>query len=399
MDCPQVGSSTQHLDPISPPARSFVHRVGLDLVDETGRPLTLRGTSLGGWLLWEGWIWGGGINLLHFWGQSQSSIEERLALAAGPEALCAFRQEVQRRFITEADIAAIAAAGFNVVRVPLNHRDFACETSPGWALLDRLLDWCEAHHVYAVLELHSAPGGQTGFFISDPEATLLWDSEEAKDRTVALWRALAARYGGRSIVAGYDLLGEPMPPAPDDLVNLDRRIVAAIRAVDASHLLVVEGTDYARDFSMFRAPLDDNQVYSFHMYTWFGDDRAERLRGYARVAATQGVPMWCGEFGENTRPMLESTLALFDAQVPPLAGWSFWTWKRTARSGWATLHGIPLPAGWQRLIDWAVNDSGPRPTPEDARRSMNEFLDAADIARATSDAGLAELLSAHARAR
>jgi hypothetical protein len=391
-----VVSSTQ---PSATPATSFVHRVGLGLVDETGRPLTLRGTNLGGWLLWEGWIWGASINVLHFWGQSQSAMEERLAQAGGADALCRFRQGVRERFITEADIAAIADAGFNVVRVPLNHRDFACEGSPGWTLLDRLLDWCEKHRVYAVLELHSAPGGQTRFFISDPEPVLLWDSEQAKDRTVALWRALAQRYAGRSIVAGYDLLGEPMPPEGDDLVDLDRRIIAAIRAVDVGHLLIVEGTDYARDFSMFRAPLDDNQIYSFHLYTWFGDDRASRLRGFTRVAAAQGIPMWCGEFGENTLPMLESTLDMFDAQTPALVGWSFWTWKRTARSNWATLHGLQLPAGWQRLVDWAVNDDGRRPAPEDARRSMEEFLGAADLARSTSDPGLGKVLSAHARAR
>ena len=140
---------------------------------------------------------GARLSLLHFAAQSQSAIEARLAEAAGTEATCRFRQGVRDRFVTEQDVAAIAAEGFNVVRVPLNHRDFACPSAPGWAVVDRLLHWCEAHHVYVVLELHSAPGGQTRFFISDPEAVLLWDSDEAKDRTVAVWRAIAARYAGQ----------------------------------------------------------------------------------------------------------------------------------------------------------------------------------------------------------
>jgi hypothetical protein len=357
----------------------------------------LRGTSLGGWLVWEGWIWGAPLRLAHLWGQSQSAIEERLSEAAGADALCRFREAVRDRFVTEADIAAIADAGFNVVRVPLNHRDFACEGSPGWAVLDRLLGWCEAHRVYAVLDLHSAPGGQTRAFTADPEPGLLWDSSEAKDRTVALWGALALRYKGRAIVAGYDLLNEPTPPKGSDLVDLDRRIVAAIRTVDANHMLIVEGADYARDFSMFRAPLDDNQIYSFHIYTWFGDDRADRLRGYAKVAAAQRVPMWCGEFGENTLTMLKTTLDQFDAQAPALVGWSFWTWKRALRGRWATLHGIPLPAAWTSLIAWAVDNDGAMPTPEDARRSMAEFLDAAAFPRLVSDPLLGEELRRHAR--
>jgi aryl-phospho-beta-D-glucosidase BglC (GH1 family) len=381
------------------PATSYVHRQGLVVLDESGRPLKLRGVDLGGWLLWEGWIWGGDLSLFHFWGQSQSSIEERLAEAAGVEEACRFRQDVRDRFITEADIAAIAEEGFNVVRVPLNHRDFACHGAPGWAVVDRLLGWCEAHHVYAVLELHSAPGGQTKFFISDPEETLLWDSDEAKERTVAVWRAIAKRYAGRAIVAGYDLLGEPMPPRGEDLVSLYRRIAAGIRGVDPHHMLIVEGTDYARDFSMLTAPLDDNQIYSFHMYTWFGDDRRDRIAGYANVAAAQGVPMWCGEFGENTLPMIESTLDLFQAQVPALAGWSYWTWKRTAKSNWATLHGIVLPESWQRLIAWAVDNDGSRPTPEEARRAMAEFIDATAFQRLTSEPALVEALSLHARGR
>lgn len=393
-DCPGGALSR---GPVPAPASAFVHRVGLGVVDEAGRPLKLRGVDLGGWLLWEGWIWGGDLSLFHFGGQSQQSIEARLAAAAGDDALCRFREGVRDRFITEEDIAAIAAEGFNVVRVPLNHRDFACDTSPGWAVVDRLLDWCDAHHVYAILELHSAPGGQTRFFISDPEPVRLWSSEEAQSRTVAVWRAIAERYAGRSIVAGYDLLGEPMPPEDLELVDLDRRIVAAIRAVDQGHMLVVEGTDYARDFSMFDAPLDDNAIYSFHMYTWFGDDRRSRLANYAKIATAQGVPMWCGEFGENTRPMLASTLDLFDAQTPALVGWSYWTWKRTATSNWATLHGIVLPPDWKRLIDWAVDDAGPRPTPEEARKSMGEFLDATAFARLTSDAALTAILAEHAR--
>jgi len=394
-DCPRLEPPS--VEPRGTPAASFVHREGLGVVDERGRPLQLRGVNLGGWLLWEGWIWGGALKLLHPWGQAEAAIEERLAEAAGTDALCSFREDVRERFVTEADIAAIAAAGFDVVRVPLDHRDFACDTSPGWAVVDRLLEWCEAHGVHAVLDLHSAPGGQTKFFTANPEPVLLWDSAEAQERTVALWQRIARRYAGRAAVAGYDLLNEPRTPDPAALVALYRRIADAIRAVDRGHMLVVEGADFARDFSMFPAPLDDNQIYSFHMYTWFGDDRVDRLRGYARVASAQGVPMWCGEFGESSTPMISSTLDLFDQQTPGLAGWSYWTWKRTAASRFATLHGITLPPAWKRLIEWAVNDSGTRPAQSEAQGALRDFVDAAQVDRLTTDPELSRVLSTHAR--
>ena len=40
------------------------------LVDENGRRLTLRGTNLGGWLLWEGSIWGAKLHVLSTWGHA-----------------------------------------------------------------------------------------------------------------------------------------------------------------------------------------------------------------------------------------------------------------------------------------------------------------------------------------
>ena len=68
--------------------------------------------------------------------------------------------QVYDNFITEADIAKIAAAGFNCVRVPLHNRLFDDDT--GWKMLDRVLDWCEQHRLYAVLDLHMVPGSSIG---------------------------------------------------------------------------------------------------------------------------------------------------------------------------------------------------------------------------------------------
>jgi hypothetical protein len=109
--------------------------------------------------------------------------------------------------------------------------------------------------------------------------------------------------------------------------------------------------------------------------------------------------MWCGEFGENTLAMLSSTLDLFDAQSPGLAGWSFWTWKRALPSGWAILHGIAQPPRWSKLIEWAVNGTGPVPTPEESRAAMEDFLQAADFARLSTHPALQTVLSTHGRLR
>jgi hypothetical protein len=181
-------------------ATPFVHADGTLIRDEQNRPLHLRGVNLGGWLSWEGWIFGGGF-------ESQTTILGRLGSLVGPETAGAFRDAVHARFIAEPDIARIAAMGFNVVRVPLNCRLLEDDARPdaykeaGWQVLDRLLGWCEAHRVYAVLDLHSAPGGQSKLFMADPadpaKGAVLWSDEACQARTVALYEDPAG------LVSGY----------------------------------------------------------------------------------------------------------------------------------------------------------------------------------------------------
>ena len=55
--------------------------------------------------------------------------------------------------------------------------------------------------MYVVLDLHAAPGGQSGYFIADPQGKKrLWDDETYQQRTVALWKAIAARYHDRCAI-------------------------------------------------------------------------------------------------------------------------------------------------------------------------------------------------------
>ena len=250
----------------------MLHQQGTTIVDEHGTEVHLRGVNLGGWLVWEGWIFGNGVLT------SETIILTRLEKAVGVQEAEEFRCQVLYNFITEADIQKIAQAGFNCVRVPLHHRLF--DGDSGWKLLDRMLVWCEKHKVYVILELHAVPGGQSKLGMADPGDArhLVWVSEEnqSKTKTVAIWKSIAARYHKRKIVAGYDLINEPAPPSGKDLVRLYQHIIREVRAKDPDHLIILEGDKFASDFSMFDKPLCENQAFSFHMYTWFGDDRKKK---------------------------------------------------------------------------------------------------------------------------
>ena len=372
----------------------MIHADGRYLADGNGQRIVLKGVNVEGWLQWSGPLWGCGF-------RSESTLRERLTQLVGADETAKFRAAIYDRFLTEADIARMAAAGFNVVRVMINHRlldgdgDSSVSNEAGWAVVDRALDWCAKHGVYAVLDLHSAPGGQSRMFVVDPDpGALLWNAPPKRARTIALWRAIAQRYRDRAIVAGYDLLGEPQPPQGPQLVDLYRDIIAAIREVDTRHLIILEGSSAARDFSMFSGPLDANEAYSFHLYTWFGDDRRKWLERISAVAKRDNVPLWCGEWGENTYPMLKSTRAMFEsADYAVYAGWCFWTWKR-APTAFPALLTITPSDKWKQVGAWINHPLvSPRPSAADALTAMNEFLAAVDSGALVEDQTVMDILT------
>jgi len=371
---------------------SFVHADGMLIRDENGRELKLRGVNLGGWLVWEGWIWGGGQD-------AESALMRQLEEVLGAEGARAFRTDYYARFVGEKDIARVARMGLNVVRVPINHRLLEDDAAPGvykdagWQVLDRLLGWCEKHRVYAVLDLGAAPGGQCKYFYADPDAGgLLWDSEANQARTVALWKAVAARYKDRRIIAGYDLLDEPIPPDGQTLVNLYTRIIAAIREVDPGHMLIIQGADFSRDLSIFSRPLDRNQAYSFHLYTWFLDDRRKLLDAFRAVAGKHNVPLWNGEFGENKLDMLQSTVAMLEDPRNRVCGYCFWTWKKVPNKYPALLSFDPSDK-WKTLISWASGSWFTRkPSPQAAAAAAREFLAAVEYDQNAENSELRDIL-------
>ena len=358
--------------PTSHDAPAVVRAQGGRLVGPDGIPLLLRGVGLGNWLLPEGYMWGFGDSTA-----SPRQIEALVADLLGQDAAARFWTQFRDRFITVDDIAAIAAAGFDHVRLPMNWRVLmtpdGAVREDGFALVDRLVGWCREAGLLVLLDLHGAPGGQTGTNIDDslgrPE---LFMSERNLDLTVALWVEIARRYRDEPAVLGYDLLNEPLPNEwqhvyAAELVVLYRRLTAAIRAVDPNHLIMYEGTHWATNWEIFTEIWDANSALQFHRY-WMPTDR-RAIGQFLDVGRALGLPVYMGEGGENTPTWVAAAHQLYEDFG---VGWNFWTWKKVETL--TSPVSITAPKGWDRVVAYAAG-TGTRPARAVAQRIFDELVE------------------------
>lgn len=360
--------------PTEPPAFSLLRASSQRIVNAQGEVVRLRGINLGGWLVKEGYI-------LHFPGpayDSPSEIDRVIVDLAGPGVGPKLLKEYREEWITEDDFAEIAALGFNSVRLPLHYAllwDAAANKprAEGFAFLDRVVGWAEAHQLWIVLDLHCAPGGQNAGNISDSDGVArLYTDPRNQESTVVLWRAIAARYRDRDAVGGYDLLNEPVWSNGAEVAGLYRRIADAVRAADPRHLVILEGNTWATDFSIFGTPWEGGLVYSFHKY-WddTGETSIERFLSFSRGF---NVPLWLGETGENDVAWYRAALGLVTRHE---IGWCFWPWKKVWTDN-DPLSVEPDPGTFSRITDY-LDGKGPRPTPDETAVGIRAMLRAAAV--------------------
>jgi hypothetical protein len=358
-------------------AASFLHTQGQDIVNEQGQKVLLRGVGLGNWMLPEGYMWKFGNQ-----GDRPRRIEKIVSDLIGPENASRFWSSYRKDYIAEADIARIAELGFNSVRPALNARLFLTETDPpqpvaeGYQLLDDLVKRCREHGLYVIIDMHGAPGGQTGQNIDDSanDQPELFVEPKYQDRLVDLWTSLARRYKDEPAVAGYDLLNEPLPQRTGaaekykaQVEPLYRRLAKAIREVDSRHMIILEGVDWANDWSIFTTPFDKNLVYQFHYYCWDNPARLKSIQRYLDYRKKFNAPVWVGETGERDNAIYWATTEYFEANN---IGWSFWPWKKMdAANGPCS---IKRPAQWDAVV--ACSRGEAKPGAEVAQRAFDELL-------------------------
>lgn len=375
------------LSPLTPAAGAtgFLHRQHTQIVDGTGQPVHLRGVNLGNWLYPEPWMTGN-TPFAMFAGEDGKPDEWTAAITdlVGPEKAAAFSTAWRDIYLTQPDIAKIAKLGFNSVRVPLDYRLFydpatGKDVDTGFGYIDRLLGWCAASKVSVILDMHSIPGGKLiwvpGNIYVDPK----------KQAVLAhVWSRIAARYKDNSWVGGYDLINEPAVWSAPKLSAIYKTLIAAVRAEDKNHLVIVEGDLWGSHVEMLgmTAPgdvWDDNLALSNHEY---GGSLAKSLTADAKKLAAQiDVPLWMGEFGYNSNTWDRRLRDDCEKADPNAEGWCFWAYKSTAMWG---LTSFELPDSYRKLQDyWKKNPNAPKPSPEDAWAALTALASAAALPRCT----------------
>ncbi len=361
----------------------FLKAEGKIIVNENQDTILLRGMGLGGWMVQEGYM----LQTASF-ANPQHKIRNKIEELIGTEDTDLFYEAWLANHVRQADIDSLKSWGFNSVRLPMHYNLYTLpiEDEPvagqntwltkGFELTDSLISWCKQNEMYVILDLHAAPGGQgydEGISDYDTSKPSLWESQENRDKMVALWKNLAERYADEQWVAGYDLLNEANwnLPGGTALKNLYLEITDSIRTVDTKHILFIEGNWFANDFTGLTPPWDDNMVYSPHKY-WSVNDQAS-IQWVLDIRNTYDIPLYLGESGENSNVWFRDAIRLLEDNN---IGWAWWPMKKIESIA-GPLSVIKTEA-YQSLLDY-WNGTGSMPSPAVAKETLMQITEGLKI--------------------
>ena len=159
------------------------------------------------------------------------------------------------------DFPFIAARGFDHVRIPIRFSGHALAASPYtidaafFGRVDMVLDQAAAAHLAVVMDMHAYDD-------------LASNVAAERDRFVALWTQIAARYQSRPDTVAFELLNEPNTQLDTTWNDVMLPAIQAIRATNPRRLLIVDSVFWAdpTKLSMLTLPDDANIMASIHLY-------------------------------------------------------------------------------------------------------------------------------------
>lgn len=349
--------------------KGFIRVEGVNLVKPSGEKFLIRGTNLGNWLNPEGYMF------LFSRTNSPARINQAFCEMVGPDFTAEFWKAFKDNYITRADIRYLASTGINSLRLPFHYKLFTDEDymgmtagQDGFQRVDSLIEWCRESGLYLILDMHDAPGGQTGDNIDDSYGyPWLFESPQSRQLFTDIWVKIASRYRHEPVILGYDLMNEPIAPYFENVPELNARleplykeVVAAIRQVDTNHIILLGAAQWNSNFDVFTDwNWDAKLMFTCHRYG--SEPTTEALQNFIAFRDRTGLPMYMGETGENSDEWVGRMRRTLEENN---IGWHFWPYKKLKNST-SFVH-VPVPDHWEEVVAFVES---PRTTYKETREA------------------------------
>ncbi|MBC7915569.1 MAG: cellulase family glycosylhydrolase [Pyrinomonadaceae bacterium] len=386
--------------------KHFVKVDGQNLIMPDGKKLFIKGINLGNWLNPEGYLL-----LLGKPANSYRTIDQAFKEMVGEAVTDQFWRDFQKHYVTREDIKYIRQTGMNTIRIPFHYKMLTNEPymgyaskKHGYAVLDTLVKWCKQEGLYVILDMHDAPGGQTGINIDDSYGyPWLLTTESHKQQFCQMWKEIAQHYVNSPTVLAYDFLNEPIASRffqrdtamlNVQLEALFKRVTKVVREVDKNHIIMLSGSTWGNDYSIFKDwNYDDNLMFTCHRY--HSDTTEAGIKDFLDYRTKFNRPFYMGETGHEPDEWIAGFTRLLERVN---IGWTFWPYKKMGKpivnkkpdTPWGTFSlwdttsmlSIVTPKDWKVIQDFTESSRGTfenirknRPSQDSVKTILNGLID------------------------
>lgn len=315
-----------------------------------------RGVNLGGWLVLERWI------TPSLYEGMQAKDETDFMLESGHNAASKIDQH-RKSYITEDDIAWIAAHGLNAIRLPVPHWAFGDVTPYVGCIqyVDWLMDMALKHGLSVLIDIHTAPGSQNGWAHSGVEGPVKWHTDSANIAQILEFTSkLAERYADHGALMGIELLNEPNPSIPQDvLIDFYLRGMDVVKNINLNTRVIVSDAFRPEKWGKTFLRAESNVALDLHLYQAFdAADKKLSMQKHIRKAqhdwykiiekVQKTTPVIIGEWslgldnhafkGMDDFERDKALQAYGAAQLEVFDntnGWFFWNYKTETMAAWS----------------------------------------------------------------
>ena len=270
--------------------------------------ITLKGCNLGNWLQLEMWMFSYADKGYADQYEFIKTLEDRFGRQDAEYLMDIYRSN----WIKNSDFDIIKSFGMNTVRLPFDYKLLmGSDSEPfslkkdAWEWLDHTIKMAKERNLYVILDMHGAPGRQSGMDHSGRVGyNKLWSNKGYQKQTAWLWNQISKRYKDEPTVAAYDLLNEPWGSDEKNLKKVVLECYRGIRENNDNHIVIFPGHTSGIDFyENIRSVNLDNVIYTMHFYPGFFGWGSPEPYIHAQFIK-EGLPIWKEKMESFNSPLL-----------------------------------------------------------------------------------------------